>query len=205
MAQANQKQVMQKQAASPIADAVGAGLWDSVTGGTNTLVGSIAKYLPVASSADAEAKKARERSVMYNAIPFLSGYNSGKHLAILGKKEQEKGVKNPTSHMLSEDIGTFTGVGTGAGAGAGAAALISKLKGLPNTMGSAAGGGMIAGSATILTALAAALIAKRRSVKEQVKHDKNDSRIGNYLTPGQGLYNALKRFGAAQQLSNDNK
>jgi len=172
-------------AADPVLDTLGAAAYSSVV----PPIGPITKYISPDDVNQAQ-DSLRKGSAAAALVPFYNSYRGGKAVSVLNEKlHKEYGDKHPKRQMLGEDIGVFTSPAVPAGLG-------MAIKGYPGMKAGLAGSGL-----AMLVAAVSAMVANRRTYKEQAEHDTKGATAGNLLVPGVAAYNVLKRLGASRTLT----
>ena len=144
----------------------------------------------------ASAPDNSQKGIGMSFLPGVSSFRRGNRMKTqvmreLAQIENDKKNKDarPVAHAIAEHIGPTTSFLTSAVLGSGLGALLAKRKG-------ALAGAGIAGVATLIGMLAAA-IKRRRTKQEQIDADKG-SVLMKYLVPGTGTYDYFKRLGRSQ-------
>ena len=176
----------------------------------DTVVGSIPFVGPAISAAPYFAGLASmpdnsQKGIGMSFLPGVSSFRRGnriktqvmRELAQIEKDKKNKDAR-PVAHAIAEHIGPTTSLLTSAGIGAGLGALLAQSKrDIPGVAGGGALAGVgVAGVATLIGMLAAA-IKRRRTKQEQIDADKG-SLLMKYLVPGTAAYDYHKRLGRSQ-------
>lgn len=174
---------------------LGGALGDALIPGAGNMADTIGYISGLATAEDGKLDKEVKEMNKSTGMSFIPGVGSHRIVKKMVRNALKNNKKTAWHNILGEQFGPLTsGIPLAIAGGVGGYLIGDNSSGgrygVPGALLGAAAGM----SVPVLVAGALALINKRRSGAEQREHDK-DTHIENWLIPGVGQYNALKRFG----------